>query len=136
MRGIVELLFAWLSALLKSRRRLQAEDLILRHQVNILRRRAPGRTPLSNLDRLVFVWLYRLCPTVVDAVAIIRPETLIRWHRRGFRAFWRWKSRSRGGRPTVPTEIRELIREMSRANWLWGAPRIHGELLKLGIEVA
>jgi transposase InsO family protein len=73
---------------------------------------------------------------VVDAVAIIRPETLIRWHRRGFRAFWRWKSRSRGGRPAIPREVRELIREMSRVNWLWGAPRIHGELLKLGIEVA
>src|ERR1700674_3087792 len=136
MRGMIELLFGWLSSLLKSRRRLQAENLVLRHQVNILRRRAPGRTRLSNADRLVFVWLYRLCPTVVDAVAIIRPEMLIRWHRRGFRALWRWKSCSRGGRPTVPTEIRELIREMSRANWLWGAPRIHGELLKLGIEVA
>ena len=133
---MIELLFGWLSSLLKSRRRLQAENLVLRHQVNILRRRAPVRIRLSNLNRLVFVWLYRLCPTVVDAVAIIRPETLIRWHRRGFRAYWRWKSRSRGGRPTVPTEIRELIREMSRANWLWGAPRIHGELLKLGIEVA
>ncbi len=136
MRGMIELLFVWLSSLLKSRRRLQSENLVLRHQVNILRRRAPVRIRLSNLNRLVFVWLYRLCPTVVDAVAIVSPETLIRWHRRGFRAYWRWKSCSRGGRPTVPTEIRELIREMSRANWLWGAPRIHGELLKLGIEVA
>src|SRR6266446_5992403 len=136
MLGMVALVFGWLSSLLKSRRRLQAENLVLRHQVNILRRRAPGRTQLSNSGRLVFVWLYRLCPTVVDAVAIIKPETLICWHRRGFRAFWRWKSRSRGGRPMVPTEIRELIREMSRANWLWGAPWIHGELLELGIEVA
>src|SRR5882672_8379988 len=102
MLGVVALVFGWLSSLLKSRRRLQAENLILRHQVNILRRRAPGRTQLSNPDRLVFVWLYRLCPTVVDAVAIIRPETLIRWHRRGCKAFWRWKSRSRGGRPTGP----------------------------------
>jgi len=136
MWGFFELLFGWLSFLLKSRRRLQAENLVLRHQVNILRRRSRGRARLSNLDRLVFVWLYRRSPSVVDAVAIIRPETLIRWHRRGFRAFWRWKSRSRGGRPKVPAEIRELIREMSRANWLWGAPRIHGELLKLGIEVS
>ena len=79
---------------------------------------------------------YRLCPSVVDAVAIIRPETVIRWYRHGFRAFWRWKSRSRGGRPAIPREIRDLIREMARANWLWGAPRIHGELLRLGIEVA
>src|ERR1700675_1989504 len=125
MRGIIELLFGWLSFLLKSRRRLQAENLVLRHQVNILRRRSRGRARLSNLDRLVFVWLYRWCPTVVDAVAIIRPETLIRWHRRGFRAFWRWKSHSRGGRPRLPAEIIRLVREMSLANRLWGAPRIH-----------
>ena len=97
MLGMIGLLFGWLSSLLKSRRRLQAENVILRHLVNILRRRALGRTQLSNPDRLVFVWLYRLCPTVVDAVAIIRPETLIGWRRRGFRAFWRWKLRCRGG---------------------------------------
>jgi hypothetical protein len=82
------------------------------------------------------MWLYRLRSAVVDAFAIIKPETLIRWHRRGFKAFWRWKSRSRGGRPPVPREVRDLIREMSRANGLWGAPRIHGELPKLSIEVA
>ena len=75
------------------------------------------------------------CPAVVDAVAIFRPETLIRWHRRGFKALWRWKSRSRGGRPAVPKEVRKFIREMGSANWLWGAPRIHGELLKLDIGV-
>ena len=132
----IGLLFRWLASFLRSQRRLQAENIVLRHQVNILRRRAAGRLRLCNADRLVFVWLYRLCPAVVDAVAIIRPETLIRWHRRGFRAFWRCKSRSRAGRPTVSPEIRELIREMSRANCLWGAPRIHGELLKLGIEIA
>jgi hypothetical protein len=134
--GMIELLLHWLASLVKSRRRLEAENLVLRHQVNILRRRASRRLGLSNADRLGFVWLYRLCPSVVEAVAIIRPETVIRWHRQGFRAFWRWKSRSRGGRPAIPREIRDLIREMSRANWLWGAPRIHGELLKLGIEVA
>jgi transposase InsO family protein len=136
MLGMVEPLLDWLASLVKSRRRLEAENLVLRHQVNILRRRAPRRLWLSRADRLVFVWLYRLCPAVVDAVVIITPETLIRWHRRGFRAFWHWRSRSRGGRPAIPREIRDLIREMSRANWLWGAPRIHGELLKLGIEVA
>src|SRR6266404_5510089 len=136
MLGRVELLLCWLASLVKSRHQLQAENLVLRHQLNILRRRAPRRVRLSSADRLVFVWLYRLCPAVVDGVAIFRPETLIRWHRRGFMAFWRWKSRSRGGRPAVPREIRRLIQEMSRANWLWGAPRIHGELLKLGIEVA
>ena len=68
--------------------------------------------------------------------SIVQPETVIRWHRTGFRLYWRWKSRTRGGRPKIPVEIRRLIREMSLANRLWGAPRIHGELLKLGIEVA
>jgi transposase InsO family protein len=120
----------------KSTTRLEAEVLILRHQVNVLRRSAGRRPRLTAWDRLVFVVLYRLRPQVLDAVAIISPDTVIRWHRRGFKAFWRWKSRSRGGRPAIPKEIRDLIREMSRANWLWGAPRIHGELLKLGIEVA
>jgi len=118
MLGMVELLLHWLVSLVKSRRRLEAENLVLRHQLNILRRRASRRLWLSNADRLAFVWLYRLCPSVVDAVAIIRPETVIRWHRQGFRAFWRWKSRSRGGRPAIPREIRDLIREMGRLNKL------------------
>jgi transposase InsO family protein len=87
-------------------------------------------------ERLLFVWLYRLLPSVLNAVTIVQPETVIRWHRMGFRLYWRWKSRSRGGRPRVPLEIRRLIREMSLANRLWGAPRIHGELLKFGFEVA
>jgi hypothetical protein len=98
MLGMVELLVRWLSSLVKSRRRLEAENLVLRHQLNILRRRVPRCGRLSNADRVTFVWLYRFCPSVVDAVAIIRPETIIRWHRRGFRAFWRWKSQPRGGR--------------------------------------
>ena len=89
----------------------------------------------GTFDRLVFVGLYRLAPGIVDALAIVRPETVVRWHRAGFRSFWRWKSRRRGGRPSVPLEIRKLIRDMSLANPLWGAPRIHGELLKLGIDV-
>jgi transposase InsO family protein len=136
MLGMAELLVHWLSSLVKSRRRLEAENLVLRHQLNILWRRVPRCGRLSNADRLTFVWLYRLCPTVADAIAIIRLETIVRWHRRGFWDFWRWKSRSRGGRPAIPQEIRNLIRRMSRDNCLWGAPRIHGELLKLGIEVA
>jgi transposase InsO family protein len=109
---------------------------LLRHQLSVLRRHAPLRPTLTVADRLLFVWLYRLFPSVLNAVAIIQPETVIRWHRMGFRLYWRWKSRSRSGRPKVPLEIRRLIREMSLANRLWGAPRIHGELLKLGIEVA
>jgi transposase InsO family protein len=136
MLSVINLLWAWLASLAKSRHRLQAENLILRHQLNVLRRQAPRRVRLSSTDRLAFVWLYRLCPAVADAVTIVRPDTLIRWHRWGFKTFWRWKSRSRGGRPAIPKEVRQLIREMSRANWLWGAPRIHGELLKLGIEIA
>jgi hypothetical protein len=84
---------------------------------------------------MIFVCLYRIAPRILDAITIVGPETVIRWHRAGFRSFWRWKSSRRAGRPSVPPEIRRLIREMSLANPLWGAPRIHGELLKLGIDV-
>jgi hypothetical protein len=90
----------------------------------------------NNTDRFLFVWLYRWFPCVLGAIAIVRPETIIRWHRAGFRAYWRWRSRNRIGRPKVSAELRTLIGEMSGANPLWGAPRIHGELLKLGFEVA
>jgi transposase InsO family protein len=120
----------------KTRARLEAEIILLRHQVNVLRRRLPPKPKLTVADRLLFVWLYRLFPSVLAAITIVQPETIIRWHRTGFRLYWRWKSRSRGGRPRGPMEIQRLIREMSLANRLWGAPRIHGELLKLGIEVA
>ena len=134
MIGWLHLLLNGIAVRFKSRTRLEAEVLILRHQVNVLRRTMGRRPRLTAWDRLVFVALS--CPQVLDAVAIISPDTVIRWHRRGLKAFWRWKSRSRGGRPAIPKEIRDLIREMSQANWLWGAPRIHGELLKLGIEIA
>jgi hypothetical protein len=97
--------------------------------------RQRGRLLLRSIDRLIFVGLYRLFPDVRGALAIVKPGTVIRWHRAAFRAYWRWKSRTRGGRPKVPPEIRQLIRDMSLANPLWGAPRIHGELLKLGIYV-
>jgi len=120
----------------RTRARLEAEIILLRHQVNVLRRRLPPKAKLTVADRLLFVWLYRLFPPLLNAITIVQPDTTIRWHRTGFRLYWRWKSRSRGGRPKLPTEIRCLIREMSLANRLWGAPRIHGELLKLGIEVA
>ena len=121
--------------MLKSRGRLEAEVALLRRQLNVLRRAAPRRFRLTVMDRLIFVWLYRLYPSLLHAVGIIEPATVLRWHRGGFRLYWRWKSRSPGGRPKISRETRQLIREMSLANPLWGAPRIHGELLKLGIEV-
>jgi transposase InsO family protein len=120
----------------KTQARLEAEILVLRHQLNVLRRQVSSKPRLTIAERLIFVWLYRLFPSVLNAITIIQPRTVIRWHRAGFRLYWRWKSRSRGGRPRIPGEIRRLIGEMSLANRLWGAPRIHGELLKLGIEVA
>jgi hypothetical protein len=121
--------------LLRSRVSLEAEILMLRHQINIQRRHQPKRLAFSPMDRLIFVGLYRLVPYTIKALTIVKPDTVIRWHRAGFRLCWRWKSRHRCGRPAVPLEIRRLIREMSIANPLWGAPRIHGELLKLGIDI-
>jgi hypothetical protein len=119
----------------RSRASLEAENTILRHQLNVLRRKSPKRPTFGMLDRLIFAGLHRLVPKVLSALAIVKPETVIKWHRAGFRSYWRWKSRRRVGRPAVAPEIRKLIREMSIANPLWGAPRIHGELLKLGIDI-
>src|ERR1700751_4806466 len=120
----------------KSKSRLEAENAALRHQLIVLQRRVRGRVPLTNGDRLFLVQLSRWFPSVLRAITIIRPETLVRWHRSGFRRYWRWKSRSLGGRPQIAADLRALIRRMSAENPLWGAPRIHGELLKLGFEVA
>ena len=121
---------------LKSRARLEAENIVLRQQVIVLSRKSPSRVRLRNIDRLIFVWLYRFFPSILNAIIVVKPETVIRWHRRGFRAYWSWKSRRCGGRPRIDREIRDLIRRMSKENPLWGAPRIYGELLMLGIEVA
>src|ERR1700693_5824542 len=120
----------------KSKVRLEAENAVLRHQLIVLRRRLHGRVRLTNHDRWFFVQLYRWFPSILKVLTIIRPETLVGWHRAGFRCYWRWKSRPLGGRPQIDTELRVLIRQMSVENPLWGAPRIHGELLKLGFEVA
>ena len=136
MKDLFKLILGVLASLFKSRAKLEAEILILRQQINVLRRQAPKRPHFNNTDRFLFVWLYRWFPSVLGAIAIVRPETIIRWHRAGFRAYWRWRSRNPVGRPKVLAELRTLIGEMSRANRLWGAPRIHGELLKLGFEVA
>ena len=120
----------------KSKSRLEAENAALRHQLIVLQRRVSGRVQLTNGDRLFLVMLYRWFPSVLKAITIIRPETLVRWHRAGFRRYWRWKSRSLGGRPQVDAELRALILRMSVDNPLSGAPRTHGELLKLGFGVA
>src|SRR5258705_4370976 len=120
----------------KSKSRLEAENAALRHQLTVLRRKVRGRVQFTNGDRLFLIQLYRWFPSVLRAITIIQPETLVRWHRAGFRRYWRWKSRSLGGRPQISAELRALIRRMSVENKLWGAPRIHGELLKLGFEVS
>ncbi len=136
MVGIIYFLRWVFASLFKSRERLKAENQALRHQVTVLRRSAPQRLRLRGWDRFLFVWLYRLWPSVLDSIIIVQPETVVRWHRRGFRAYWRRKSHRCPGRPKISREIRDLIREVSLANRLWGAPRIHGELLKLGIDVS
>jgi transposase InsO family protein len=135
MVQLLRLLCGALIGLFQSSARREAEILVLRHQINVLRRKSPKRPALNNADRLLFVLLSRLVPTTLAALMVVTPEAVIRWHRAGFRAYWRLRSRPRGGRPKTPFEIRQLIRNMSIANPLWGAPRVHGELLKLGIEV-
>ncbi len=119
-----------------TRCRLEAENAALRHQLIVLRRKLRGRVRLTNSDRWFFLQLYRWFPSALNANTIIQPETLVRWHRSGFRYYWRWKSSSLGGRPQIDADLRALIRLMSIENPLWGAPRIHGELLKLGFELA
>jgi hypothetical protein len=136
MIGLLCFVVAALASPFKSKIRLEAENAALRHQLVVLRRKLKGRARLTNNDRWFFVQLYRWFPSILPALMIIRPDTLVRWHRAGFRRYWRWRSRSPGGRPAIEAELRALIRQMSRENLLWGAPRIHGELLKLGFELA
>jgi hypothetical protein len=127
---------AVLTSPFKSKSRLEAENAALRHQLMVLQRKVQGRVRLTNTDRWFLIQLYRWFPSILQVVTIAQPETLVRWHRAGFRRYWRWKSRRRGGRPQIDADLRALIRRMSVENSLWGAPRIHGELLKLGFEVA
>ena len=136
MIGLLCLFLVLVTAPFKSKSRLEAENAALRHQLIVLRRKLHGRVRLTNNDRWFFIQLYRWSPSILQVLTIIRPETLMRWHRAGFRRYWRWKSCPRGGRPQIDTELRALIRRMSIENSLWGAPRIHGELLKLGFELA
>ena len=131
MIALIRFLLAILTSPFKSKSRLEAENAALRQQLVVLQRKVKSRVALSNGDRLFFVQLYQWFPSILEIITIIQPETLVRWHRAGFRRYWRWKSRRRGGRPQISTELRALIRQMSAENRLWDAPRIHGELLKL-----
>src|ERR1700741_905810 len=136
MIGLLCFARAFLASPFKSKLRLQAENAVLRHQLIVLRRRLQGRVRLTNHDRWFFIQLYRWFPSILQVFTIIRPETLVCWHRARLCHYWRWKSRSPGGRPQIETDLRALIRRSSVENPLWGAPRIHGELLKLGFEFA
>jgi hypothetical protein len=136
MIGLLCFVVVVLASPFKSKIRLEAENAALRHQLVVFRRKLKGRARLTNNDRWFFVQLYRWFPSILPVLMIIRHETLVRWHRAGFRRYWRWKSNSRGGRPPIESELRALIRQMSTENVLFGAPRIHGELLKLGFSVA
>jgi hypothetical protein len=136
MFAIIHLLATFIADLFKSPRRLEVENLFLRHQLNVALRRAPQRVRLRAGDRALMVWMTRMWPSLLGLTRVVQPATILRWHRCGFRAYWRWKSYGRPGRRRVSRELRELIQRMSKENRLWGAPRIHGELLKLGFEIA
>jgi hypothetical protein len=136
MRVVLTLIGALVANPFKSPHRLEVENLFLRHQLSIALRRAPHRVHLRGRDRALLVWLTWLWPSLLGLSRVVQPETILRWHRAGFRAYWRWKSRGQPGRPKVSRELRELVRRMNKDNPLWGAPRIHGELLKLGFTIA
>src|ERR1700719_4655760 len=136
MIRLIWFVLAVLAWLFKSKIRLEAENAALRHQLIVLRRTLRGRVRFTNHDRWFFVQLYRWFPSILTVLTIIRPATVVRWHRAGFCCYWRWKSRRRGGRPQIEADLRALIRRMSVENPLWGSPRIHGELLKLGFAIA
>jgi putative transposase len=121
-----------LRSAVRTQRELALENLALRQQLAMWKARQP-RPRLTEMDRIFWVLLSRLWTSWRHSLQVVRPETVVGWHRQGFRRYWAWKSRPRGGRPRITTELRDLIRRMSRANPLWGAPRIHGELLKLGL---
>src|ERR1700688_16698 len=130
-------LLATLSSIFRSRVALQLDNLALRHQIDVLRRSTRKRPKLTSGDRLLWICLFRFWRDWRSALAIVKPETVVAWHRAGFRLFWTWKvRRGQPGRPTIAREVRDLIRKMCRENPGWGAPRIHGELLKLGVDVA
>src|SRR5258708_32660155 len=126
--ALIRLVLAVLASPFKSKSRLEAENAVLRHQLIVLQRKVKGRAHLTNNDRWFFVWMYRWFPTILKVVTIIEPETLVRWHRAGFRRYWRWKSRSRGGPPPIDVRLPILSRQMMESNFLCVAPRIHTPL--------
>lgn len=137
MRSLILPILVSLSSWFQTRTALQVEMLALRHQLNVLKRAQQSRARLSSADRLLWVWLSHFWSGWRSALLIVKPETVIAWHRKGFRLYWTWKSRSgKSKRPETDSEIRDLIHRISLANPLWGAPRIHGELLKLGIPIS
>jgi putative transposase len=136
MRSVIVSLFLTLRVSLRDRAALQLEILALRHQLHVMSRSRPQRLRLTQADRMLWVWLSKFWNGWRAAIVIVKPETVLAWHRRGFRLLWTWKSRRRLGRPLIPPDVRLLIRRMAEANQLWGAPRIHGELLKLGIKLS
>src|SRR5438105_876921 len=136
MLAILHALGMFVADLFKPRLRLEAENFFLRHQLNVALRRAPSRLRLRGRDRTLLIWMTQLWPNLLGMVQVVQPETILRWHRAGFKIFWCWKSRNRAGRPKIDRGLRDLIQRMSRDNPLWDASRIHGELLMLGFEVA
>jgi transposase InsO family protein len=136
MFAILHALGMFVVDLFKSRSRFEAENLFHRQQLAIALPRAPPRLRLRGSDRALFILITKLWPSLLGAAQVVQPETILRWHRAGFRAFWRWKSRNRAGRPKIDRGLRDLIQRMSKENRLWGAFRIHGELLMLGFEIA
>ncbi|MEK9673886.1 MAG: integrase core domain-containing protein [Rhodospirillaceae bacterium] len=136
MLTILKLISAQIALVFRSRIALQVENALLRHQIDILRRGAPKRVLIARIDRRIFKLFLKLWRRSGEFITIVHPRTVVRWHREGFRLYWRWESRNRNGRPRIPSEIRTLVRRISADNPLWGAPRIHGELLKLGFDIS
>src|SRR5450631_3552793 len=134
MIGLLRFVLAVLASPFKSKLRLEAENAVLRHQLIVLRRRVHGRVRLTNHDRWFFIRLYRWFPSTLKVLGIVRPETLLRWHKAGFGRYWRWKSRRRGGRPQIETKLRSLIRQMNMENPLWGAPASTANYSSLGLR--
>jgi putative transposase len=136
MTSVLTSLLATVRGVVRSRAALHLEILALRHQLQVLQRSQPRRLRLRHVDRWLWAWLSHVWSGWRTTLVIVKPETVVGWHRKGFRLFWTWKSRRRTGRPRVSSEARALIRRLALENPLWGAPRIHGELLKLGVQVS